>query len=237
MRVLFKVFCSSLLVLILSASPLYALILGSVTGEWINPEGGYQPALSYSDGAVSYGSGIENRVWFGVAANSEQSGLGFTGVGTPYAFESGDVFKLGRLRHLNSPTLIGSSITGVDLLVSMSFIDPEGLAGQVGFTLSLTNTPNINSVSDDFVFFPTSFAPVVFGTDSVWYTFELLGLGPDPYNLVSSLQTPEGSLNNTYLWGRITAGDAVKPVPEPVMLILFGSGFLVLAGARIRAKG
>ncbi len=237
MRVLFKIFCSGLLVLLFSASPLYALILGSVTGEWTNPAGGDQAALSYADGAVSYGSGIENRVWFGVAANSGQSGLGFAGVGTPYAFDSGDIFELGRLRHLNAPTEQGSSITGVDLLVSMSFIEPAGLAGQIGFTLSLTNTPNIDSVSDDYVVFPTSFAPVVFGTDSAWYTFELLGLGPDPSNLVSSLQTPECSLNSAYLWGRITAGDAVEPVPEPVMLILFGSGFLALAGARIRSKG
>lgn len=236
MRVLFKIFCCSLLVLLFSVSPLYALILGGVSGEWINPAGGDPAAVSFADGAVSYGSGIESRILYGVAADGDQSGLGFTGAGTPHAFDTGDAFELGRLRHLNTPTEQGSSITGVDLLLSMSFIEPAGLAGQVGFTLSLINTPNTESVSDDYLVFPASFAPVVFVADSTWYTFELLGLGPDPSNLVSRLQTPEDGLSSTCLWGRITAGDAVKPVPEPIMLILFGSGFLALAGARIRSK-
>ncbi len=237
MRVLFKVFCCSLLVLLFSVSPLYALILGGVTGEWVNPTGGDLAAVSYADVAVPYGSGIESRVLYGVPAGGDQSGLGFTGTGTPYAFDTGDIFELGRLRHLNTPTEQGSSITGVDLLLSMSFLEPEGLAGQVGLTLSLTNTPNIESVSDDYLDFPTSFAPVVFVADSTWYTFEFLGLGPDPSNLISRLQTPEDGLNSASLWGRITAGDAVEPVPEPITLILFGSGFLALAGARIRKKG
>jgi hypothetical protein len=236
MKVL-KVFSCILLILSFFVSPSYALILESISGSWDNPVGGDPTTVNYSTARVAYGSGLESRILYGSPAGGYQGGLGFTGAPAPSVFDVGDIFELGQLRHLNTPTLLGTAINGVDMLLSMSFTDPVGAAVNFGFSLSLLNTLNVGggSLDNDFLYFPAFFAAETFVVDGKRYALELIGFGPDSSSLLSQLQTSENAWSCASLWGRITSAP-VAPVPEPATLILLGSGVLVLAGARIRLK-
>jgi len=119
----------------------------------------------------------------------------------------------------------------------MTFADPERAAANFGFSFSILNTPNINSgnQNDDFLYFPASITAQTLMVNGKLYVLELLGFGPDASNLISELRTSENSWSSTSLWGRVACAP-VKPVPEPAMLILFGSGFLMLAGAWRKPK-
>lgn len=235
MKIVLRVSWCGLLFLSFLVFPSYALVLEGVSGSWYNPAGGDLSTVRYTTASVAYGSGTENRIFYG--AGGYQSGLGFTGVDVPYVCSVGDIFELGQLRCLNAPTLLGTAISGVDMRLVMTFADPERAAANFGFSFSILNTPNINSgnQNDDFLYFPASFTAETLMVNGKLYVLELLGFGPDASNLISELRTSENSWSSTSLWGRVACAP-VKPVPEPAMLILFGSGFLMLAGAWRKPK-
>lgn len=234
-----KIYWFILLLLIFSGTTAHALTIGSASGTWANPlTDGVTSFVGYSSASVGYGSGVENQVLWGRSTGSYHSALGFTGTGEQ-SFGLGEDFEIGQLRHLNFPTYVGSGISGVDLLLSLSFIDPAGFGGDRDFRFTIYNTPNTEtgSPTDDFVYFPAFSAQQTYNVGGIAYTLELLGFGPDSLNLITELGTPERGLNSTKLWGRVTAVPNGAPVPEPATMLLLGSGLLGLAMARKRRAG
>ena len=208
-----------------------ALTLSSVDGSWSNLVGA--PGTYINGVSVTYGNGLEDQVRWGQPAGSDgQSGLGFTGAAPPDSiFNIGDAFEIGQLRHFNNP-IYAPAATSVDLDISLSFSDPEGLNDEFDFAFTINETPNTTGGSpgdDDFIFFPSSYASSVFEIGGVNYTLQLLGFGSDASNLVNQFQSPEGGTNAVRLWGQITTPSSA-PVPEPSTILLVGTGLLGIIG-------
>ncbi len=207
-----------------------AVTISAVDGTWTGTTGGSN--VNYQTVATSYGNLSEDQVRWGTGS-SGQSGLGFTGVGTPYTFNINDVFEIGQLRHFNNPINAGTAASQAFLTISMNFSDPAGLNGAFDFTFAIDETSNAPGppLSDDLITFPASYASETFEISGIDYTLQLLGFGDISTSLLDDFSSPEGGTNDTLLWGRITTPN---PVPEPATMLLFGIGLLGLAGVNRR---
>ncbi len=216
----------------LSFGYLYALTLSSVEGYWFNPYPTNANIHYYDNVPVSYGNQQENQIRWGYAGYYGQSGLGFTGVSPPpTSFEVDEPFEIGQLRHFNEP-ISPPAVSSVDLEIYLSFADPL-LNTSFTFTFRVDETPNTtgdNWLDRDFIYFPNSYPQETFELDGTLYTLKLLGFGINPDNLVDKFESPEHSVNNAILWGKITT--APNPVPEPATIFLGSFGFLVVWGLR-----
>jgi len=211
---------SAMAVLAIVGSASGALTLSSVGGAWSNPV-----LQSAANPPSTLTVGSEKRIYWGTTAGYGQSYLGFTGVSTPASVTPGTAFQVGTLRHLNTPIMLNSGITAVDLTVSMNF--GSGPLDTV-MTLNLAETSAPGTVGDgpDRLTFPTSFAPMSFEVDGTEYELCLLGFGSSPDNLISYLDTPESLCcqcpGSTKLWGQICT--AVIPAPGALLLAAIGAG-------------
>lgn len=197
-----------------------ALILSNVEGTWSNAVDG--DFVGYPGPVdIAYGNGDEYQVRWGVDVGYGQSGLGFTGVTSEPlpAFDVGEPFEIGLLRHFNNTVDLGSSSSAADLKISLTFSDPATLAGTFDFTFNINETPNTTVPPDDFIYFPSGFSSQGFMIDGKKYTLEVLGFGDDPGSLADEFQSEEGAINETRLWGRITT-----PIPAPGALLLGAMG-------------
>jgi hypothetical protein len=90
--------------------------LVSVTGTWENVEGGMN--VNFPANEVRWGTDIgdgQSGYRFDPAAPPEQTGI-----------DPEQIFTLGTFTHFNFPIASGTSITGVDLLVSFVLRIPSG---------------------------------------------------------------------------------------------------------------
>lgn len=215
----------------ISASPAFSadFTLGNSSGTWSNPVGGANIDLNLPNGA-------ENQVRWG-GTTGAKSGLGFTGVGVT-AFDVGDIFKVGTLRHFNNPIPSGTAATAVDLGITLNFTTPA-IAQAFNFNLAIDETPNAPPCSypsttpcADKITFPNSLAPQSFNFMGMDFTLELIGFGDTPNGpFVSDFISQEGGTNSTMLYGKITKVN----VPEPATLGALGMLGLYLV-ARRRSK-
>ena len=184
-----------------------------------------------------FGAGLENQVRWGIAIPPvEQSGLGFTGAAPPaLTVNVSEQFEIGQLRHFNTPILVGTGVTSVDLSVSMGFSDPGGVNQTFDFSLDIFE-PNNNLPppdSDDIISFNNAFANEAIDINGVSHTLEILGFSVNG-NLVNQLRSPEETTSSAILVGRIVE---TNPVPEPstISLVALGFGGLMF-GFRKRLK-
>ncbi len=205
-----------------------ALTLSSVEGTWDNAIGGLDVTFP-SDVPVLYGNKSEDQVRWGTDVGNGKSGLGFTGAASDSTFNIGDPFAVGQLRHFNNSVALGSSSSAVDLTINLSFSNPSGLENSFLFTFGINETPNSPDPVDDFIFFPSSFPCETCVIGGTQYTLQLLGFGPNPDQLQDQFQSPEGSINSTLLWGRITS-----PIPAPGALLLGAMGTGLIGWLRRR---
>jgi hypothetical protein len=167
------------------------------------------------------------------------SGYNFDPFDGTYVFPgTPSVFALGTFEHLNQAIPMGTGITSIDYLLTLS---PNG--GGTPFNLDLTfkhnETPNNCDTtqdphcSDDTVDMIVPSLTTLFDVDGVSYLFTLLGFSPGdsgPFN--PQMISPEGNYltpNTTQLWASIE----VVPTPEPASLVLLGSG---LVGTAVMAR-
>jgi hypothetical protein len=200
------------------------LTLASVDGTWSNPVNGMY--INYVDGVwISYGNNSEDQIRWGEPLDQEQSGLGFTGVAGGAVFDVGDVFEVGQLQHFNNVVEAGTAAESVDLTISLVFSDPAGLSPDFDFTLAIDETDNSPGppASDDLIYFSGA-GEQVFEMGGELYTLEMLGFGDTPDDLVDKFQSPEGTVNSTLVWGKVTP---VIPAPGAVVL---GSIGMALVG-------
>ena len=108
--------------------------------------------------------------------------------------------------------------------IALVFSDPAGLNESFSFTLTIDETDNTPGPpdSDDFIFFSDA-GKEVFMMNGKLHKLELLGFGDDPGSLVDQFRSPEGSVNDTLLWGKVTP---VIPAPGAVVLGSIGMAFV-----------
>jgi len=205
------------------------LMLTAVDGDWSNPVGpGVSTVNTYNGVGVIYGNLLQDQIRWGNYPNgSDQSGLGFTGiVGAATSSTNivlGSTFQIGQLAHFNNPIWEGTEINWADLTIELTF--DTGVTESFLFTFGIDETPNNTGGSpgdDDIISFPSSYPAETFDISGVPYTLQLLGFGSDQFTLISEFYSPEGTTNDTLLWGRIT------PIPAPgaVLLGSIGIGFV-----------
>lgn len=214
-----------------------AITISSIDGSWSNVIGGGATVNFINGVPVSYGNGSEDQVRWGQSLGGGQSGLGFTGAAPPpFSFGIGEAYQVGQLRHFNARPVAGTSISAVDLSVSLTFSEPAGQPAPFTFTLDVDETPNTGAGSpgdDDFIFFPSGFPNKTFEIDGTLFTLELLGFGSSAETLASQFQSPEGMTNATLLWGRITA-TPVNVIPAPGAMLLGAMGVGLVGWLRKR---
>lgn len=225
---------NGLLALVLSmgaslvASSAQAFSFSSV-GNWSNPVGGGSATVSTAT------VGDENRILWGTTTGP-QSGLGYTGNSGNSNF--GDTILLGSLRHFNNPVNAGSSLSNVDLNLTLSFGLPIPVQN-FSFKLAIDETSNAGEASacryfstvpcSDQISWTDTTSTNTFSVSGVDYTLQLLGftngLGSAPINQFIS---QEGGTNQTFLYGKVVRSEAV---PEPTTmagLALAGGGLAAL---------
>jgi hypothetical protein len=214
-----------------------ALILGDVEGAWSGTVGG--TSVNYPvDVPVGYGNGLEDQVRWGEPHESGdppgQSGLGFTGVAPPAtSFDIGETFEVGQLRHFNNPVDAGTAASQTQLTITMDFDFPD-VESAPTFTYLIDETPNEPGPppDDDIIDFQSAYPGETFEIDGIEYTLKLLGFGDDPGSIVDNFVSPEGTTNETLLWGEITT----PVIPEPTTIVLMGFGLLGVLGFVIRQR-
>lgn len=212
-----------LFLFLLNSAQADMLTVQSVDGDWSNPVGGVD--ITYPTAAVGYGNGSQDQIRWGTSTGQGKSGLGFTGIEDDTDITVGSPFEIGQLVHFNRPIGSGTAGSAVDLTVDLEFDNVESFT----FTLGIDETPNAPGppLSDDHIYFPSSYTSQTFYVGGLPYTLQLLGFGPDAEHLVSSFTSPEGTDNETLLWGEIN----LVPIPGAVLLGILGLG---AAGLKLR---
>jgi hypothetical protein len=138
--------------------------------------------------------------------------------------------QLGNFTHNNMP-VTGTSLDSIDLSLTIDFtIDGSVFNKTFIYSFDHTETPNSGSDPRDIVKInPPSSG--VFSLDGVLYTLELsFWLNNSP---TGTFYTNENASNIAAIYGRFTSENT--PVPEPISMILFGTG-IVGVGGYIRRK-
>ncbi len=200
-------------------------MFADVTGSWHDVVGGGWPVSCHDNQPISYGSGSENQVRWGILGPArKQSGLGFTGVvPPPLSFAVGDPFEIGLLRHFNYRVVLPAA-TQADLSIHMAFTSP-GIVSQVfTFTFEIDETPNVGGDIPDRIDFPSSLPSETFSIDGTTYTLELLGFsGNTASPLIPYFLSQEETDSSAVLWGRITADAPPVPAPGALLLSVLGA--------------
>ncbi len=190
-----------------------ALTLNSSSGSWSNAVGGSGINYTTVDG--------KSQVRWGSPVGSQQSGLGFTGVGSTTILP-GTSFVVGTLSHFNQPIWAGAA-SGVDLTINLDLV---GLGSHLfKFTMAIDETPNSGTCAfysvtpcADKISWVNAQAPQTFTSGGKNYTLTLTGFTNAPNgSLVTDIISQEGGNNAAYLYASLTQ---VKPptddVPEPM---------------------
>jgi hypothetical protein len=207
-----------------------AISLNLSSGSWNDPVGG--------SGIVYQTVASERQIRWGIPAGgrgSQQSGLGFTGVG-PSTFGLGEIFQVGQLRHFNNP-IFGDVPSAVNLSLSFNFDNPVATQS-FNLNLQIDETPNVGSCAyfsitpcaDKISISETSLSNQ-FSVAGINYTLQLLGFSLTPGGVpINEFISQEGGTNEALLFAKVTAaGPEAEPEPVPEPATLAGTALWLLA--------
>lgn len=188
-----------------------AFTLNGTSGSWSNVVG--------TTGTFQQVGAESQVLWGAPATPGGQSGLAFTGVGAS-ELELNQLFRLGALRHFNTPISSGTGASAVDLSID---VDLAGLGVKTfDFTLGILETPNVATDCPQFSENPCPdrisinnlFAQKTFSQGGMKYALKLNGLKIiQGNNATSGWTTEEDAISEVYLVG------AIIKVPEPITLL------------------
>jgi len=199
-------------------------MFADITGSWHDVVGGNGTVGFFHNQPISYGSGREEQVRWGILGPAQkQSGLGFTGVVPPsLSFAVGDPFAIGLLRHFNYRVIVPTA-TQADLSVHLTFTSPGSVSQAFTFTFQIDETLNTGGDVPDRIDFPSALPHETFPIGGTTYTLELLGFGSTATSLIPYFLSQEETASSAVLWGRITADAPPVPAPGALSLSLLGA--------------
>jgi hypothetical protein len=147
------------------------------------------------------------------------------------------LFKLGNFTH-NNNTIDAPFLESIDLSLALNFtIDSNPFNETFIYTFDHNETSNSSDpvASQDIVTIIPPSSGTSFSVDGVLYTLELsFLLDNSPTN---QFRTFENQANEAAIFGRFISETETNPIPEPISMILFGTGSMLIGGfIRSRSK-
>jgi len=199
--------------------------IDGLDADWANAVGGSN--VSYNN---DIGSGGRTSIvsWGGFF---DQSSYTFETTPTSFTVSEGTPFIIGEFTHSNFAIPSGTSITQVELDMSMESIGVFDLEGTFTYSHNETsNAPGPPASNDIVTILNPGAQTKTIQYQGYWYDVSLLGFSQDGGQTFDSQYiTMEGQDNNSFLYAQITA------VPEPSTYALLGIG-AILGAAVLRKK-
>jgi hypothetical protein len=145
-------------------------IAGITSGVFVNPVG------QTDNGPAHFvGVGTNAFSWGQIGFGTPQNSVAFTG--TTFDTSTETDFQIGSFTYYNGSVAVGTSITAVDLSVTLGFTTPPIPPATFTFTFEHESTPNEGPTPEDdadLMRLPGTFAPQTFLLGDLTYTIALL---------------------------------------------------------------